>query len=229
MAMSGATSVRFVTEYDFITQLTTQVGAGFRLVPFIGSGCSSHSGILMGEQFNSFLAWTVFSCVHGSPSKGSKRWNLRSKGWPPPPSDPELRSARKWAFEEFCKLGKACGLEVDDDRRRAAATCPLRRLQTLQSDTQRGKLPARQGSFRKEAFQCRSEYRRIHYVRLTFEPQSLPTRNGRCHNIGSRLERPCIAACRHERRLPDSRETRPVRLPIAQTSGVVRERVRERP
>jgi hypothetical protein len=66
-------------------------------------------------------------------------------------------------------------------------------------------------------------------MRLTFETQPLPTRNCRGDEVGRRLEWARVAAGRHQRRLRERRETRPVRLAIAQTGGVIGERVREGP
>ena len=115
-------SVEFVPEFTFIKHLASQVRAGFGIVPFVGSGCSSASGILMGGQFNDYLAWTVCVCVadrrqhYGNAVEViGPRWNLREAGWPPFPSETQIQFARSWVLREFCALAKACGLHVEDD------------------------------------------------------------------------------------------------------------------
>jgi hypothetical protein len=105
-----------VSEAHFIDQVVVQLRAGFRLVPFVGSGCSSRSGILMGGQFHGYLAWTTFICVADPrESRRPRRWDLRRNGWPDPPTETDLEAARAWASAKFCALAEACGLEVDDN------------------------------------------------------------------------------------------------------------------
>jgi hypothetical protein len=113
--------VHFVPEHEFIEQLSVQIQNGYGLVPFIGSGCSADSGILMGEQFTDYLAWTVFLCV-AAPKKRPlgtavprTRWDLRRKGWPQPPTHENIQAARKWALGEFRRIAVDCGLEIDDN------------------------------------------------------------------------------------------------------------------
>jgi hypothetical protein len=100
-------------EEDFIRDLVNAVSAGYRLVPFIGSGCSAHSGILMGNQFSSYLAWTVYACV--ADRRPTPRWNLRKQGWPPTPSPDQLTDARQWVTSEFSELAGKHGMFIDFD------------------------------------------------------------------------------------------------------------------
>lgn len=120
-------AVRSVSEHEFISTLVDQVRAGYRLVPFLGSGCSAHSGILMGQQFSDYLAWTVALCVadaavqrellaeERSPSRLGKRWDLRRNGWPRAPRYEESEVVRRWARKEFDCLATACKLAVKPD------------------------------------------------------------------------------------------------------------------
>src|SRR5215213_1283897 len=109
--------IEWVADHVFIERLAAQVRAGYGLVPFIGSGCSSASGILMGEQFTDYLAWTVCICV-ADPKKWPgrrERWDLRLDGWPPLPTASEVRLARAWALSIFRELAERCDLIVDDN------------------------------------------------------------------------------------------------------------------
>lgn len=92
---------------QFIDAIRDVVRSGYGLVPFVGSGLSSASGILMGVQFTEYLTWTVYYCVHGHGDDFEREyWNLRKKGWPPLPKGDEVEAAIKWVkqvFEEVCK------------------------------------------------------------------------------------------------------------------------------
>jgi hypothetical protein len=120
--MPSPPSTVFLPEHAFIDRLASQVKAGFGLVPFLGSGCSSNSGILMGEQFTDYLAWVVYLCVVKSRADDGRLWNLLERGWPRHPSDAQVLEARTWALSEFSALAKSCGLSVDDN----PLTCRVR-------------------------------------------------------------------------------------------------------
>jgi hypothetical protein len=110
-------SVRFINEHTFIKELVSQVQSGYGLVPFIGSGCSAPSGILMGQQFHDYLAWTVALCVADRKKWPifKDRWDLRTDGWPRPPTHADLKATRAWAMEGFCYIAKASGFDVGDN------------------------------------------------------------------------------------------------------------------
>ena len=101
---------------DFISELLDEINNGSGFVPFIGSGCSSASGILMGQQFDEYLACTVFLCVaeKGVIDKADdihcERWDLRQSGWPRNPSPRLVLEARRWTRRQFDKACKASGL-----------------------------------------------------------------------------------------------------------------------
>jgi SIR2-like domain len=100
----------------FVDELVAEVRKGFGLAPFLGSGCSSSSGILMGQQFSEYLAWTVFLCVAQSEDlkmvRRSRRWNLRTQGWPEPAEPNEMRTTRRWARREFQQIARNCEFTV---------------------------------------------------------------------------------------------------------------------
>jgi hypothetical protein len=106
------TAVRETSNGDFIEELRTEINNGGGFVPFVGSGCSSPSGILMGLQFDEYLAYTVFLCVADLESikdadpRQRCRWDLRAYGWPSPPLPGQVEKARQWIREKFDEI---CG------------------------------------------------------------------------------------------------------------------------
>ena len=103
---------------DFVGQLQQLVGEGFGIVPFLGSGCSSASGILMGQEFTDYLGYVVYRCVcqTGSTAKGNfayqeeSRWDISRKGWPDRPNEDQIVLARRWCREVFNSLSREHGL-----------------------------------------------------------------------------------------------------------------------
>ena len=114
------------SEREFVEQMRAQIKSGFAITPFIGSGCSSSSGILMGSEFANYLAYVLFICV--APTQHlceqvklqpnallpKQRHNLERDGWPKQPTPEAVGIARKWIFEEFKYICERCGLKVDD-------------------------------------------------------------------------------------------------------------------
>ncbi|TLD71293.1 hypothetical protein FEM03_07115 [Phragmitibacter flavus] len=105
----------------FMAELVKAVREGYDFVPFLGSGCSSRSGIPRGQEFIEYLKWAVFRGVGipvahpNSPSddaaietlicdkvseQGSERqsdyWNFVANGWPPYPTIEQGESLRRW-------------------------------------------------------------------------------------------------------------------------------------
>jgi len=97
---------RYVDQLSFIEQLKEEIRGGAGLVPFIGSGCSADSGILMGKQFTDYLGYTVWRCLRGD------AWDLRESGWPPDPNQMDIGAARSWALHKFRGIAKDCGLNI---------------------------------------------------------------------------------------------------------------------
>ncbi len=73
--------------------------SGHGFVPLVGSGISAASGILMGQDFGNFLAYSVYRVVAGEP-----RHNIARDGWPKYPRDEEVDTVKKWAHNEFKNL-----------------------------------------------------------------------------------------------------------------------------
>lgn len=94
----------------FVGHLVDQIRRGGEITPFIGSGCSAASGIMMGTGFAAYLEYTLYRCI--APTKHLKanleidqRWNLDGYGWPtyPVPSE-SLAIAREWVETRFNSL-----------------------------------------------------------------------------------------------------------------------------
>ena len=99
-------------ESAFILQLRKELRAGHSLVPFIGSGCSAESGILMGSQFTDYLGYVLWRCLV---PVDDAHWDIRKAGWPPFPDQAGIQSARSWALQEFKCIADECNLKVFDD------------------------------------------------------------------------------------------------------------------
>ncbi len=86
---------------EFINKIVQDADLGYSFAPFIGSGLSSPSGIIMGVEFTNYLAFTTYLVLadptdrpktHGE--NESHRWNISKKGWPPLPTKDEVDLAR---------------------------------------------------------------------------------------------------------------------------------------
>ena len=64
---------------DMIDQIRADVESGICFVPFIGSGMSAPSGILMGMEFTNFLAYTVYRVVRGSDAEASYHFTVSTE------------------------------------------------------------------------------------------------------------------------------------------------------
>lgn len=84
----SASAVTSVNATEFIERIRKQSYAGCGFVPFLGSGISADSGILMGQQFKEYLSYVVWLCVADPKvTKNERRWDLRKNGWPEQPTD----------------------------------------------------------------------------------------------------------------------------------------------
>lgn len=106
----------------FLREIIEDANSGRTFVPFIGSGLSSPSGIIMGMEFTSFLAFTTYLvlCDPSSrePTHGegqSRRWNLAIQGWPPLPSRSEAEEAERWISNQFESIYKKLELRPNFD------------------------------------------------------------------------------------------------------------------
>ena len=97
---------------DFIQQLKTLIKGGSGLTPFLGSGCSSASGIIMGQEFTDYLGYVVYRCIYkevGEASEFRGRWDIAKQGWPDRPNQDQVLIARKWAVKIFRRI---CGDDI---------------------------------------------------------------------------------------------------------------------
>jgi hypothetical protein len=108
------------TNAEFCNIVAQSIRAGGGLTPFIGSGLSAQSGILMGQEFDEYLGYVVHLSVEGEgEGKKRRRWNVREAGWPPEPNAIQISIMRKWVCEEFAEICKNTGWKVEysSDRR----------------------------------------------------------------------------------------------------------------
>ena len=95
-----------VSTRAFIQSVIADAREGQAFVPLIGSGFSAPSGILMGQEFTEYLAYTAYSVLRPTPD----RRDLRSKGWPPYPNADDVSKTQSWIAREFGRICKA----IDD-------------------------------------------------------------------------------------------------------------------
>lgn len=93
----------------FIRNITKQIRLGASFVPFVGSGISARSGILMGQEFTQYLATTLYKAV-GSPKA---RWKMRTQGWPADATPDELDDCVDWFSKTYKKVCRRSGLDVN--------------------------------------------------------------------------------------------------------------------
>jgi hypothetical protein len=76
----------------------------------------------MGMEFTNYLAFATY-LVLSDPKKRERthgegspeHWDLRHQGWPPLPSDAEVKSARTWLLNEFKGICDRYGLDLNYD------------------------------------------------------------------------------------------------------------------
>ncbi len=122
--ISGPMSISRLSNSEFVSKVIQDSEAGRSFIPLIGSGLSSPSGIIMGMEFTNYLAFATY-LVLSDPKQRERthgeghpeHWDLRHQGWPPLPSDAEVKSARKWLLAEFKTICDRYGLDInyDDD------------------------------------------------------------------------------------------------------------------
>lgn len=107
---------------EFISKIVQDADLGYSFIPFVGSGLSSPSGIIMGVEFTNYLAFTTY-LVLADPKQRPKthgenephRWNIAKKGWPPLPTKDEVDLAREWIRKRFVHLCERLQLDVAYD------------------------------------------------------------------------------------------------------------------
>jgi hypothetical protein len=119
----------YIDERLFTEFLAEEIRRGFGLVPFVGSGLSAPSGIVMGQDFMNYLTWVVYRSV-ATPEKEEQeqeqeqeneqkqkepRLDLRKEGWPEIPNANQVELARRWVWERFKATCKACNVVAQLD------------------------------------------------------------------------------------------------------------------
>jgi hypothetical protein len=107
---NNQTSVRHYPTRAFIDALIEEVDDGQCFVPFLGSGISSASGIIMGMEFTNYLAHVTRLVIAGghpahSAETKATHYRLFESGWPPLPEQTEINSAIDWidaSFRDIC-------------------------------------------------------------------------------------------------------------------------------
>ncbi len=104
----------------FIDEIADDLNKGYCFTPFIGSGLSFPSGILLGKNFSEYLSYMVYRCIappqpndgrnpeavlNSSEYQQDERWDLR-RGWLPNPTPTQLQQAEDWIINEYIKI---CG------------------------------------------------------------------------------------------------------------------------
>ena len=106
-------TVRTVSSKQLSMLIADEVFCGHGFVPFVGSGMSAPSGILMGQEFGNYLAYSIFRVLGKKP-----RHDLPRDGWPKYPRDEEVAETREWLMEKFTLLCRdyACEPDIDEDK-----------------------------------------------------------------------------------------------------------------
>ncbi len=92
----------------FIDILVAEVRAGWSITPLTGAGVSVRSGLMVGRDFSVYLTWVIYKCIED-------RHDLRSNGWPEPPSESQTKALTSWVSSEFVTLCKAQGVKIITD------------------------------------------------------------------------------------------------------------------
>lgn len=106
--MTASPARQQLSKEDFIEEIkhcVTQDGYGF--VPFIGSGISHASGIMIGGALGEYLSYAIWRCVVDYEIKGNAGKDgvtLVNKGWPGRPTQKESQAVREWATRWYCRL-----------------------------------------------------------------------------------------------------------------------------
>jgi len=122
-----------LTHTEFISKIIDDADTGASFVPFIGSGMSSASGIIMGTEFTNYLTFCMYIILESPDNRprtqgeGKKeRWDLKKQGWPILPNANEIRLAREWVESQLKKICNRLDLEINwrDDKVKSIDTKP---------------------------------------------------------------------------------------------------------
>lgn len=97
---------------QMIQQIKSQLLRGFGFIPLLGSGLSAPSGILMGQDFTEYLAFTMKRVLSENKDPERHRWSIRKDGWPRFPTGKEVDEVRSWLKEAFITVCERNHFEV---------------------------------------------------------------------------------------------------------------------
>ncbi len=103
----------------FKRALIEELRLGNTVVPLVGSGLSAASGIPVGRDFEDYFLYVIWLCLVCRDSRSeSKLWNLQTMGWPPNPSDNQVKRARTEIAENHGEIRSAIekGTRLDPDK-----------------------------------------------------------------------------------------------------------------
>ncbi|MCE2752327.1 MAG: SIR2 family protein [Pirellula sp.] len=125
-----------VSNEEFISEIIDDALGGKCFVPFIGSGLSSPSGIITGQEFTKYLAYVFYLMVRHSTATSdvkSVQWSLQKQGWPSYPSDGEIESAINWIRSEFDVVCRRYGWELTYERDSSLSGRDVKKLTIAES------------------------------------------------------------------------------------------------
>jgi hypothetical protein len=125
-----------VSNDEFISEIIDDALSGKCFVPFIGSGLSSPSGIITGQEFTKYLAYVFYLMVRHSTATSdvkSVQWSLQKQGWPSYPSDGEIESAIDWIRNEFDVVCRRYGWEPTYERNSTLSGRDIKKLTIAES------------------------------------------------------------------------------------------------
>lgn len=108
------TSVSLVIPEEFIRLVVSLVRSGDGIVPFVGSGISAQSGILMGVEFTEYLSFCIWRSV--VPGEDGSLLNIRNEGWPVTPTQDQIGLVIRWVADMYTALCKQHGVVVTFQR-----------------------------------------------------------------------------------------------------------------
>ena len=119
---------------DFCESILTMVGRGEGITPFVGSGLSKKSGILMGQEFTNYLAFTIYRSLN-------EKFSVRESGWPALPSTNQIRNTKRWFLKEYRRSCRLVGIEVKDIENKVSELKPDSPLAAMHNNPSRPLVP----------------------------------------------------------------------------------------
>ncbi|MFN3159213.1 MAG: SIR2 family protein [Rubinisphaera brasiliensis] len=100
--------MQIMSNDSFTASIREQLARGYTFIPFVGSGLSSKSGILMGREFDDYLAYVVFRViapleVQRIEKVAEAKVDLR-KGWPQRPHESAVHVSKTWLLTRYKEI-----------------------------------------------------------------------------------------------------------------------------